>query len=209
MFESFNAELPLATRILLSTSNFFVEYWPHMLFVSVIGGFGTYYYVQTPKGRYMWHRFQLRLPLVGSIIERVVLTRFAHLFEMTLRSGVPLIQGLGLVTQALGNDYVGKKISAMRTGIERGDNLTHTAMATGMFPPLVLQMLAVGEETGNIGDMLLDVAEFYEGEIDADLESLSEAIEPIVLIVIGILVLIMALGVFLPMWDLADITKRT
>lgn len=208
VFESFHAELPLATRILIATSDFCVAYWPQMLISIAVATAGVYRYVRTPPGRLAWHRLQLRLPLIGSIIERAVLTRFARLFEMTLRSGVPLIQGLGLVSNAVGNDFVGNKIVTMRTGIERGDSLTRTASATDLFPSLVIQMLAVGEETGNVGDMLLEVADFYETEIDADLESLSEAIEPLVLIIIGVLVLVMALGVFLPMWDLADVAKR-
>lgn len=208
VFESFHAELPIATKVLIATSNFCVEFWPHMLALAGVVAGGTYYYVQTLPGRYNWHRVQLRIPLIGSIIERTVLTRFARLFEMTLRSGVPLIQGLSLVSNALGNDFIGKKIGTMRTGIEKGDSLTRTARSTELFPSLVIQMLAVGEETGNVGDMLLEAADFYEGEIDADLESLSEAIEPLVLVIIGVLVLVMALGVFLPMWNLADVAQK-
>lgn len=207
VFESFDAELPLPTKILMTTSNFCVAYWPYMLACLVAIGCGAYYYVRTKRGRYVYHRTQLRLPLVGSIVERAVLTRFSRLFEMTLRSGVPLIRGLSLVSNALGNDYISAKIMDMRGGIERGDSLTRTARATELFPHLVIQMLAVGEETGNVGDMLLEVADFYESEIDAELESLSEAIEPIVLAIIGALVLILALGVFLPMWNMAGIAK--
>jgi MSHA biogenesis protein MshG len=105
------------------------------------------------------------------------------------------------------NDYVGERILQMRDGMERGETITRTAAATGLFPPLVIQMISVGEETGAVDDLLLEVAEYYDREVDYGLKNLSSAIEPIMIIFIGIMVLILALGIFLPMWDLAQAAR--
>lgn len=207
VFSRFGAELPLPTKILLATSNFTVDYWYLMLGVLIgsIGGFT--YYIRTYEGRLNWDRFKLRMPIVGSIILRATLARFSRAFSMAQRAGVPLIQALAVVSNAVDNAYVGEQILKMRNGIERGDTLTRTAANTEMFTPLVLQMLAVGEETGAVDDMLEQVAEFYERQVDYDLKNLSAAIEPIMIVAIGIMVLILALGVFLPMWDLSSVMR--
>ena len=127
---------------------------------------------------------------------------------MAFRSGVPLIQALTVVARTVDNDFVAERILIMRNGIERGEALTPTAAATNLFTPLVLQMLAVGEETGVVDDMMDEVADFYEREVDYELRTLSDAIEPILIVAIGALVLVMALGVFLPMWDLAAAARN-
>jgi len=117
---------------------------------------------------------------------------------------VPILQALAVVANAAGNAYVAKFVNEMRGQIERGETLTRAATNSGMFTPLVLQMLAVGEETGALDTLMDQVADFYEEEVDYDLKQLSDTIEPILIIVMGIMVLIVALGVFLPMWDLAS-----
>ena len=202
VFESFDAELPLPTKILIATSNGMQAYWPHLLVLMGIGWWWVYRYVQTDEGRFAWDRSKLKLPLVGSIIYKASLSRFTRSFEMMLSSGVPLIEGITIVAQAVGNEYLGEKILAMRSRIEGGDALSTTAAASGMFPPLVLQMISVGEETGNVAAMMGEVSEYYDREVDAELTGLSSAIEPIMIVVIGLMVLVLALGVFLPMWEL-------
>ncbi|MDZ4152505.1 type II secretion system F family protein, partial [Methylicorpusculum sp.] len=119
-------------------------------------------------------------------------------------SGVPLIQGIMMVSDAIGNTYVGSKLAKMRIGIEKGDSISRMARSTQLFPSLVLQMIMVGEETGNISDMLVEVADFYELEIDAELKNLATSIEPILIVIIGMMVLVLALGIFLPMWNLSS-----
>lgn len=208
VFANFQLELPWATKVLIATSNFTVAYWPYLLAGLAAAIYGVRRYVRTPKGRYTWDKYKLRLPIVGSIILRATLGRFARSFAMAFRAGVPLIQALTVVARAVDNDFVAERITVMRNGIERGDSLTRTAAATGMFTPLVLQMLAVGEETGAVDDLLQEVAEFYEREVDYDLKNLSAAIEPILIVAVGILVLILALGVFLPMWDLTQVARH-
>lgn len=125
---------------------------------------------------------------------------------MSLSAGVPLVQALTVVSRAVDNDYIGDHILNMRNGIERGESITRTAAATGMFTPLVLQMLAVGEETGQVDEMMEEVAGFYEREVDYDIKNLSATIEPVMIVLLGGMVLILALGVFLPMWDLASVS---
>lgn len=208
VFASFKLDLPWATRVLLGTSAFFVNYWPYLL-VALVGGIWWWRrFVGTERGRFWWDRNKLRLPVIGSVILRATLARFARSFAISFRAGVPLVAALATVARAVDNSYVGTKINAMRNGIERGDSLTRTAAASGLFTTLVLQMLQVGEETGSVDDMLFEAAEFYEREVDYELKYLSDAIEPILIVAIGVMVLVLALGVFLPMWDLTQITRR-
>ena len=207
VFAGFNAELPLPTRILLGISEFTVNYWYVLAAILLAAIFSFKYYIKTEQGHWQWDRFITRIPLIGSIILRATLARFSRSFAMALSAGVPLVTGLTLVSRAVDNVYIGGHIADMRNGIERGDTLTRTAAATEMFTPLIIQMLTVGEETGNVDDMLEEVANFYDREVDYDVKNLTSAIEPILIIFIGAMVLVLALGVFLPMWDLASVAK--
>jgi len=207
MFASAGAALPWQTRFLLTTSSIFVNWWHLMLGLIVAGIIGFRYYIETENGRYRWDRAKLRLPLVGDIIKRATLARFARAFSMALTSGVPITQAMTVVSRSVDNEYVADYVLNMRNGIERGDSLTRTATATNMFTPLVLQMLSVGEETGQVDELLGEVADYYEREVDYDIKNLSAAIEPVMILVIGGMVLILALGVFLPIWDMASVVK--
>ncbi|CAD7489601.1 MSHA fimbrial biogenesis protein MshG [Aeromonas dhakensis] len=202
MFAKFGVELPLATRILLATSHFFVHYWWVMLGVLLAMVFGWRHWVSTVKGKLTWHRWQLKLPIVGTIIERSLLARFARSFSMMLKAGVPLNTALSLVADAVDNAWMAGRIRDMRAGIERGESLLRTAGASGLFTPLVMQMIAVGEETGQVDDLLHEAAEYYEREVDYDLKSLTARIEPILIGIVAVMVLILALGIFTPMWDM-------
>lgn len=208
VFSKMKMDLPWQTQLLINLSDFTVAYWPYLVGSIAIAIFGFNNYIKTTTGKYKWDRAKLHFPIVGSIISRALLARFARTFAMASKSGVPLIQTLGVVARAVDNDYVADKILSMRNGIERGDSLTRTAAATGLFTPLVLQMLNVGEETGAIDDMLNEVADFYEREVDFELKGLAAAIEPILIVFVGILVLILALGIFLPMWDMTKLASR-
>ncbi|WP_438833871.1 MSHA fimbrial biogenesis protein MshG [Aeromonas oralensis] len=202
MFAKFGVELPLATRILLATSHFFVHYWWVILGVLLAMVFGWRRWVSTVKGKLTWHRWQLKLPIVGTIIERSLLARFARSFSMMLKAGVPLNTALSLVADAVDNAWMAGRIRDMRAGIERGESLLRTAGSSGLFTPLVMQMIAVGEETGQVDDLLHEAAEYYEREVDYDLKSLTARIEPILIGIVAVMVLILALGIFTPMWDM-------
>ena len=207
LFEKAGVALPWQTRALLAVSGFFVAWWPLMLGGIVGGVFILKTYIKTESGRYRWDQYKLRIPLIGEIILRATLARFARAFSMALTSGVPLIQAMTVVSRSVDNEFIGEHILNMRNGIERGESLTRTATLTNMFTPLVLQMLAVGEETGQVDELLAEVADYYEREVDYDIRNLSASIEPVMIIIIGVMVLILALGVFLPMWDLATVIR--
>ncbi len=202
LFSKFGSELPLPTKILIATSDFFQNYWGLLLFGLLAGSYALVYYKNTAAGHLRWDGFLLKLPVFGPIFEKITLGRFARTFAMTYSAGVPILQSLAVVAKAVSNKYVEKAVLGMRSGIERGDSFTRTATAAGLFSPLVLQMISVGEQTGSLDDLLNEVGDFYEQEVDYDLSLLSDAIQPILLVFIGIMVLILALGVFLPMWDM-------
>ncbi len=207
LFAKANVALPWQTRLLMATSGFFVAWWPVVLSCVIGGSLGFNSYIKTENGRYWWDKHKLRIPIIGGILHRATLGRFARAFSMALTSGVPLVQAMMVVSRSVDNEYIAEHILSMRNGIERGESLTRTATITNQFSPLVLQMLAVGEETGEVDNLLVEVADFYEREVDYDIKNLSASIEPVLIIAIGIMVLILALGVFLPMWDLSTAIK--
>ncbi|GGW48621.1 type II secretion system F family protein [Alishewanella tabrizica] len=207
MFSRFNAELPWATKVLLATSEFFTQYWLLIIVVVIALIFSWKHYIKTPAGKVKWGRWKLGLPLVGDIINRATLGRFARSFSMMLNAGVPITTALNLVAEAVDNDYLAEIIREMRRNIERGESLYRVSQQSGIFTPLVLQMLAVGEETGQMDEMLTEVAGFYEREVAFDLKSLTSKIEPILITIVAVMVLILALGIFTPMWDMLDAYK--
>lgn len=208
IFSNFKAELPLMTKVLLGFSNFMVEYWPALLGL-VIGGIVLFrVWVGTPAGRYAWDRVKIRIPIAGKIVLKATLARFARTLSIALKSGVPIVQGLSVVEQVVDNAYIGQRIEQIRDGVERGETLLRTTVTTGVFTPVVLQMIAIGEESGELDDLLREVADMYQREVEYDLKNFSAQIEPVLIVLLGVLVLILALGVFLPMWDLGQAAFR-
>jgi MSHA biogenesis protein MshG len=208
IYESFNLELPLPTRIIIATANFFAEYWVFVFSGILAAIFGFRHYINTPDGRFWWDKTKLKFPVIGSIILRGTLARFAGAFAMTYRSGMQILEGMKIVSQAVDNAYIQDKIQDMREGIARGENLSNVTIQARVFTPLVVQMIVIGEETGNLEDMLQEVTEYYEREVDYDVKRLSSLIEPLLTVAIGGLVLVLALGVFLPMWDLVQAAQQ-
>lgn len=208
IFASFGTDLPWPTQVIVSISNFAQAHWGLVLLglAALYGAFRLS--LRTPVGLQRWDHFKLRLPVVGSIVLRASLARFARSFGMASRAGMPLNQAISLISAALDNAWLGHKVRDMRDGLERGDSLTVTATRTGLFTPLVLQMLAVGEETGNVDDMMDEVADFYDSEVQRDVDNIGALIEPLLIIAIGGMVLVLALGVFLPMWELSGSAAR-
>jgi MSHA biogenesis protein MshG len=206
-FARYGAELPLMTRALIGSSNFFVAYWPWLLVALLLSLFGFRAWRKTRRGELQWSRFLLRAPLIGPIVRKAVLGRFAQSLALTIRSGVPLVHALNVVAGVLDNAFVSERVQSMRAGIEKGDSVSRTAAATGLFTPLVLQMLAVGEETGALDQLLDETAQHYQAEVEFELKRLADAIEPIMITVIGVLVAVLALGVFLPLWDLSSAAR--
>jgi MSHA biogenesis protein MshG len=208
VFASFNAELPWATRLLIATSEFTVNYWPFILVGTGVAAALLRGYVQTEQGRLLWDRFKLKIPAIGNIIERATLARYAQSVAMTFSAGVPAVEALQVVAKAADNEYLSSKLAGMRAAVSRGESLSRAATASGIFTPLILQMMTVGEETGQIAEMHTQISDAYEAEVDYDLKRLSDAIEPILIVGIGAVVLVLALGVYLPMWDMATAVKQ-
>lgn len=208
IFEKFDLELPLQTRIIIGASNFFADYWWLLLLITIVTIVALRNYVKTETGKLKWHRYKLRIPKVGDILQRALLARFSRAFAMSNSAGVPILSGLTITARAVDNAYMEAKINAMRNDVERGETLSRAARSTQLFTPLALQMLEVGEETGRLDEMMQEVAEFYEREVAYDVQNISKIIDPILTVVMGLLVLFLAMGVFLPMWDLVKITQR-
>ena len=204
VFKTFHAELPFMTRLLIGTSDFTVHNWPWFLAAGIGGFFGFRAWTRTPKGRLAWDRYKLRLPIAGKIIHKATMARFARSFALSIRSGVPIVQALSVVAQTSDNAYLSMRIEQMRDGVERGESILRTATNAAVFTPIVLQMIAVGEESGSLDDLMDEIALMYEREVDYELKTLSSQIEPILIVFLGAMVLVLALGIFLPIWDLGQ-----
>jgi MSHA biogenesis protein MshG len=207
LFANYKATLPLMTRIVIGFSNFTVDYWPLLLVATGAAVVGFMAWRSTPRGRYQWDRLKLRIPVGGKIILKATLARFARSFALSIKSGVPVVQGLSTVAGVVDNDYIAQRIEQMRDGVERGESVLRTASMAGVFTPVVLQMIAVGDETGELDDLMLEVAELYERDVDYDVKNLAAQIEPILIVLLGVIVLVLALAVFLPIWDLASVAR--
>ena len=205
VFAGFGAELPLMTRILLGFSNFMVAAWPYLLAGIITAALLFRSYTAAGIGKYNWDKFKLNIPIAGKIIHKATMARFARSFALANKSGVPIVNGLKLVAQTADNDYIAQKIEQMREGVERGESILRTASNTGVFNPIVLQMIAVGEESGALDDLMQEVADMYQRDVEYEIKTLGAQIEPILIVFLGVMVLILALGIFLPIWDLGKV----
>jgi MSHA biogenesis protein MshG len=202
VFEKIKTELPLPTKILMASSHLITNYWYVLLGLLVLFIIAFRLYIKNEEGLINWHWFLLKIPIIGWIVHRTYLSRFARLYSLIMRSGITALDGMKMVGEATGNAYIASKISDITGYIARGNTIASACVRTELFSPLVIQMITLGEETGNLDNMLDDVADFYDRELAYDLERLSDLMEPVLLIIMAIMVLILALGVFLPMWDM-------
>ena len=202
VFAGFHTELPLMTRILMGFSSFMVSYWPLLLAITIGAVVGFRKYINTIAGRYKWDKLKLEIPIAGKIILKSTLARFARSLALAFKSGIPILQGLTVVSMVVDNAFMRSRIEQMRDGVERGESVLRTAIASEVFNATVLQMIAVGEETGDMDGLMFEIAGMYERDVEYEVKTLAQQIEPIMIVALGILVLILALGIFLPMWDL-------
>lgn len=204
VFASMHADLPFITKLLIAFSSFMRNYWFVMIGMIAAAGWAFKSYVSTARGRANWDRFKMRIPIAGKIIFKGTMARFARSFALSTRSGLPILSALRLVSQTVENDYISAKILSMSAGIERGETILRTATQTQVFSPLVLQMIAVGEESGSLDELMQEIADMYQADVEYDVKTLGAQIEPILIVFLGVLVLILALGVFLPIWDMSS-----
>ncbi|MEW6591397.1 MAG: type II secretion system F family protein, partial [Pseudomonadota bacterium] len=195
VYAGFNAELPLMTRVLMESSRLTMDYGGFLLAGAVLAAIGFRAWRATEDGRLAWDRFKLRLPITGSLILRSTLARFARTFALSMKSGIPVAQAFSVVAEVTDNAWVAQRVQQMRNGVERGESILRTAQASNVFNPVVLQMIAVGEETGAIDELMDEVAGMYEREVDYEIKTLSARIEPLIIAAMGGIVLVLALGV--------------
>ena len=202
IFRKLGDDIPLPTMIIMGVSDFAVNYWGFILFAGIVAAAGASMYIRTEAGRANWDRIKLQIPVTGMIVRNAALSRITRSLAVSLEAGLPINDTLRTISGAIGNVHLTDKMANLSEGIERGESLSDTAMAAGLFTPLVLQMIALGEETGELPELMNEAADYYKREVDYDLENLSAALEPILIIAVGGVVLVLALGVFLPMWDM-------
>lgn len=208
VFASMHADLPFITKILIAFSSFMRNYWYVLIAIVVGAGYMFKSYISTSSGRSNWDRIKMRIPIAGKIIFKGTMARFARSFALSTRSGLPILGALRLVSQTVENDYISIKILSMSAGIERGETILRTATQTGVFNPLVLQMIAIGEESGSLDELMQEIADMYQADVEYDVKTLGAQIEPIMIMFLGALVLVLALGVFLPIWDMSSVMLK-
>lgn len=206
VYAGLHVQLPLLTRVLIGTSNFMLHYWWVILLAVGLVYYVFHFWVTTPQGKYTWDKFKLKLPIIGKILVKATVARFCRSFATAGKSGVPIVQAFQLVSRVVDNAYYEERILQMRKGVERGETLSRVAQTAGIFTPIELQMLAVGESTGEVDAMMEQIAIMYQDDVEYEVSKLSETVEPILLAVMGVLVGILLLGIFLPLWDLGQAT---
>jgi MSHA biogenesis protein MshG len=202
LFRQLGDNIPWPTLAIMRISGFAREFWYVVAGVFVLALYAFRRYVRTEDGRLRWDSLKLRIPVIGKLVHEGSLARIARSLSISMTAGMPVIQTLKIIAQAAGNQFMSERVGRLREAVERGEPVSRAAASVGMFPPLVLQMLAVGEETGDLSALLDEVAGFYEREVDYALKNLSAAIEPILIIAVGGIVCVLALGVMLPMWEM-------
>ncbi|MDH3373213.1 MAG: type II secretion system F family protein [Gammaproteobacteria bacterium] len=204
IFRTLGDNIPLPTRIIMGVSNFAIDYWMVVIGAVVAVIVAASIYVKSEAGRMRWDRWKLSIPVTGIIVRNAALSRITRSLAVSLSAGLPINETLRTVSASIGNNWLGEKMSLLSKGIERGESLSSTGANSGLFTPLILQMIALGEETGALPELLEESSDFYKREVDYGLDNLSAAIEPILIVAVGAVVLVLALGVFLPMWDMVS-----
>jgi len=195
--------LPLPTRIVMGISGFIAGWGGLTLLVILIGlGVGISYYYKTPKGRWQIDKLLLKTPIFGSILRKVAVARFSRILSTLLSSGVPILQSLDITAKTAGNVIIEDAITKVRQGVERGENFVDPLKATNVFPHMVSQMIGVGEQTGAMDAMLKKIADFYEDEVDAAVKDLLTALEPVMIVFLGVVVGGVVISMYLPLFSL-------
>ncbi len=207
IYGSMNVELPVVTQFLMGSSKLVASNWTAILIFSAVAMLGVRYYVSTKEGLYKWDKLKLKLPIVGPVLAKATIARFCRSFGMAMNSGVPIVTALALVSRVVDNAYYEERIMGMRDAVSQGDNLLRSFMASGIFSPIELQMISVGEETGDIESMVQQLATLYQDEVEYEASQLAETLEPILLVFMAGLVATLLLGIFLPMWNMTQMVR--
>ncbi|MDI6808386.1 MAG: type II secretion system F family protein [Candidatus Eisenbacteria bacterium] len=208
LFANSGVQLPLPTRMLISISNTTEANWP--IFVAAIVLLAVAYKVssRTPAGRLAIDKTRLRIPIVGPIVLKSLLSRFSRVLAALVTSGFPIVRSLEIVANTVGNAALVSEIQRARAQVVKGKGLAEPLEASRFFPPMVVKMIAIGEETGSLDKMLARTSSFYDREVDFSIKNLTTVLEPLLIVILGISVLFIALAVFLPMWNLMSAMKH-
>jgi len=205
MFTTFGGELPLPTKIVMGLSSFLRGFWWAILGVIVGSAIGIRRYYQTEPGRMRIDRLLLKVPVLGDVIRKGAVARFTRTLGTLISSGVPILTGLEITARTAGNRVVQEAIMAARASIREGETISAPLRQSNVFPPMVVQMISVGEETGALDDMLTRIADFYDSEVDTAVDALTSLIEPIMIVFMGAVVGGMVIAMYLPMFKLINV----
>ena len=208
LYSSFKIELPLPTRMLIAISDFALSYW----YLLLAGGISLFIalkvFLRTERGKDFWDKSVIKIPIFGPLILKSVLSRFSRVLGSLYRSGLPILQSLDIVSRAVDNRLIAAEVKRIEGEVRAGRPLSEELGKSGQFPPMVVQMVGVGEDTGGLDEMLDKVSEYYDQEVDASIRNLATTLEPVLLAFIFAIVLFLALAIFLPMWDIIKVVKR-
>jgi len=207
IFAQFKTPLPLPTRMMIGINNLVHNYWYLLLSAIVIIPILLKRYIKTEKGRIFWDRFKMRIPVFGRLFLIAALSRFAHTFVMLNKSGIPILQTLEITSSTTNNVILSQSIEEINRKVREGRSLADAMKESGRFTPLVIQMVAVGESTGTLDEMLVRITEYYDNELENAIKKMTTYIEPALTLFMGIVVLFLALAVFLPWWNMASVFK--
>lgn len=207
IFDSFDEGLPLITDILFTTSNVVTGYWWALLLALGVGLWVFRRYIRTPAGRVWWHKALLRIPVFGPINRLVAVSRFCRTLATLLTSGVPILTALGIVRSVVGNDIIAAAVDAASRNIAEGQSVAGPLKASGQFPPIVTHMIAIGEKTGELEGMLGKVADAYDSQVENTVNTLTSLLTPILTLMMGGVVAVIALGILLPMLNLTSVVR--
>lgn len=202
IFSKLGAELPLPTRIVLTISNTLQHRWYGVVLVTAAAIAGVIISRKSARGRYFWDGLKLRMPVFGPLFQKVALSRFSRTFSTMLRSGVPMLGSLDIVASTAGNGVVEEAITASRESVRQGESLASPLSECSIFPPMVVRMVSVGERTGALETLLEKVADFYDEQVDAAVETLTSVIEPVMIGIMGVLVGGIVIALFMPIIEL-------
>ncbi len=207
IFAQFGGELPALTNFFVTLTILFRKFW-YLFFGLIIAlSFGLYAYIKTPNGRQNFDRFKLNAPIIGDINRKSAISRFSRILGTLIKSGVPIIEALTVSSNAIGNLVISKAVLGAKTRIKEGQSISSPLAASGVFPPMVTQMILVGEESGELEEMLINVSKFYDEEVDRSVERLTSIIEPLMMLVIGGTVGVMIIAMYLPIFNMVNLIK--
>jgi type IV pilus assembly protein PilC len=207
LYKQLGGTLPLLTRTLISLSSFFTSFWWLIALMTGGGIFAFRRWIATPRGRDLWDAFKLRVPVFGRLVQKTALTRFSSTLAVLLRSGVPILEALEITSETVDNAVLSRAVKDVQSAVKTGESMAKPLGTHAVFPPMVTQMIAVGEETGAVDTMLDKIGEFYNQEVQATVDALTSLLEPLLIVFLGAMVGGMVIALYMPMFNIIKLIK--